>query len=228
MGLGLAWAGIRELRAIAPANLPRLDDIAIDSTVLGFTALAALASAAMFGILPAVRAARPDIAQVLRAGGRNTGLGAAGFLRNAVVVAEVALSFMLLIGSGLMVRSFLALGRIDPGFDPRGLLTFQLLGGRGGPQPAGRAAFMREIRMRLHSIPGVQAVTASNPYPLAGGFSPIRWGLAPALSDPTQFRAVDWQVVLPGYFDAMRTRLIAGRTFTDADNAPDRALTGPW
>jgi putative ABC transport system permease protein len=131
---------------------------------------------------------------------------------------------MLLIGSGLMVRSFLALGRIDPGFDPRGLLTFGLLGGRGGPQPAGRAAFMREIQTRLRSIPGVQAVTASNPYPLAGGFSPIRWGLAPAMSDPTQFRAVDWQVVLPGYFDAMRTRLIAGRTFTDADNAPDRAL----
>jgi putative ABC transport system permease protein len=222
LGLGLAWAGIRELRAIAPANLPRLGDIAIDPGVLGFTALAALASAAMFGLVPALRAARPDIAQVLRAGGRTTGLGTTGLLRSAVVVAEVALSFVLLVGSGLMFRSFLALGRIDPGYDPRGLLTFQLVGARGGPQA--RAVFLREVQTRLCSIPGVQSVTASLPFPLAGGFSSIRWGLEPALADPTKFRAVDWQAVLPGYFDTMRTRLIAGRTFTDADNTPDRAV----
>jgi putative ABC transport system permease protein len=223
-GLGLAWVGIHELRAMAPASLPRLDAIGIDPAVLTFTALAALAAAAVFGLAPAVRAARPSVAVLLRAGGRNAGLGGAGLLRNCVVVAEVALSFVLLIGSGLMFRSFLELQRIDPGFNPHGLLTFQLLGGRGGQQPQERAARQREIQMRLQALPGVQAVTASFPLPLAGGFSPIRWGLEPALTDPSKFQAVDFQIVLPGYFEVLHTPLIAGRTFTDADNAPDRKV----
>ncbi len=76
--------------------------------------------------------------------------------------------------------------------------------------------------MRLQSIPGVDAVTASFPFPLAGGFNPIRWGLEPALTDPSKFQAVDFQFVLPGYFEVLHTPLLAGRTFTDADNAPDR------
>jgi putative ABC transport system permease protein len=223
-GLGLAWVGIHELRAIAPASLPRLDAIGIDPAVLGFTALAALAAAALFGLAPAVRAARPSVAVLLRASGRNSGLGGVGLLRNFVVVAEVALSFVLLIGSGLMFRSFLELQRIDPGFNPHGLLTFLLLGGRGGQQPQERAARQREIQTSLRNLPGVQAVTGSFPLPLAGGFSPIRWGLEPALTDPSKFQAVDFQIVLPGYFEVLRTPLIAGRTFTDADNAPDRML----
>jgi putative ABC transport system permease protein len=222
LGLGLAWAGIHELRAIAPASLPRLDTISIDPAVVGFAALAALAAAALFGLAPAVRAVRPSVAPLLRASGRNTGLSGGGWLRNFVVVAEVALSFVLLIGSGLMFRSFLELQRINPGFNPHGLLTFTLLGGRGGQQPQERAARQREIQMRLRSIPGVDAVTASFPFPLAGGFSPIRWGLEPALTDPSKFQAVDFQFVLPGYFETLHTPLLAGRTFTDADNAPDR------
>jgi predicted permease len=225
LGLGLAWVGIRELRAIAPANLPRLDAVAINPTVVAFSALAALAAAAIFGIVPAWRAARPDIAQVLRSSGRASSLGSAGWLRNAVVVAEVALSFVLLIGSGLMFRSFLALQQVDPGFDPHHLLTFQLLGGRGAQgqqQPAERAARQREIDQRLRAIPGVEAVAASLPLPLSGGFSPIRWGLEPALADPSRFQAVDFQIVLPGYFEAMHTPVLAGRTFTAADNAPER------
>jgi putative ABC transport system permease protein len=222
LGLGLAWVGIHELRAIAPASLPRLDAIGIDPAVLGFTALAALMAAALFGLAPAVRAARPSVAPLLRASGRNAALSGAGLLRNFVVVAEVALSFVLLIGSGLMFRSFLELQRIDPGFNPHGLLTFQLLGGRGGQQPQERAARQREIQTRLQALPGVDAVTASFPLPLAGGFSPIRWGLEPALTDPSKFQAVDFQIVLPGYFEVLHTPLIAGRTFTDADNAPDR------
>ena len=117
LGLAVADSGIRELRALAPANLPRLDAIAIDTSVIAFAALTALAAAAVFGIVPALRASRPDVAIVLRGSSRTTGLGNAGFLRNAVVVAEVALTFVLLIGSGLMVRSFMALRRVEPGFD---------------------------------------------------------------------------------------------------------------
>jgi putative ABC transport system permease protein len=210
------------LRVIAPADLPRLESIAVDPTVVAFAALAALAAAAIFGLAPALRATRPDLAQVLRSSGRTAGLGASGWLRNAVVVAEVALCFVLLIGSGLMFRSFLALERIQPGFDPHGVLTFQLLGDRGGTQPGQRAAFEREVHDRLAAIPGVLAATESFPLPLAGGFSPIRWGLEPALSDPSRYQAVDFQIVLPGYFEAMHMPLLAGRTFTEADNDPNR------
>jgi putative ABC transport system permease protein len=145
-------------------------------------------------------------------------------LRNAVVVAEVALSFVLLIGSGLMFRSFLALQRIDPGFDSHGVLTFLLVGGRPGATPPQRAAFMRERVDRLRALPGVLGVTASFPLPLAGGFSPIRWGTEQALTDASKFQAADFQFVLPGYFETLRTPLLAGRTFNDADNAPERNL----
>ncbi len=223
-GVVLAQWGIRELLAIAPGDLPRLDSVSISPAVLAFAAFTGLFAAALFGLAPAWRASRPDIMQVLRGSGRTSGLGGGGLLRNAVAVAEVALCFVLLVGSGLMVRSFVALQNIDPGYEPHGLLTFQLLGGRGGAAPEARAAFMREIRSRLAAIPGVRGVTASFPFPLAGGFSPIRWGLETARADPSRFQAVDFQLVLPGYFDTLRTRLIAGRTFTDTDNAPDRNL----
>jgi putative ABC transport system permease protein len=220
VGLGLAWLGIYELRAIAPETLPRLDSIRIDGWVLLFTALAGVFAAIVFGFASAWRASRPDVIGVLRGSSRNEGLAGGGLLRKLVVVAEVALSFVLLIGLGLMFRSFLELQRIDPGFDPHGLMTFQILGTGNQPKAEQRAAEIRQILEKLSGIPGIQSVTASFPFPLAGGFSPIRWGLEEALSDPTKFQAVDFQIVLPGYFETMRTPLLAGRTFTDADNQP--------
>jgi putative ABC transport system permease protein len=222
LGLGLAWIGIRQLLAIAPANLPRLESITIDPVVLAYTALAGLAAAIIFGIAPALQAARPDVMNILRGSGRTSGLGGGRRLRNIVVVTEVGLSFVLLIGSGLMIRSFIALQRIDPGYDPNNVLTFQVLGSSGGSQPQERAAFMRELQGRLGALPGVESVTASIPFPLAGPSWATRWGTGEALSDPSKFQAADRQFVLPGYFEALRMRLIAGRTFTEADNAPDR------
>jgi putative ABC transport system permease protein len=221
LGLGLAWLGVHQLLAIAPANLPRLDSIKLDPVALAFTALAGLAAAVIFGLPPALQASRPDVMGILRGSGRAGGLGGGGRLRNVVVITEVALSFVLLIGSGLMFRSFIALQRVDMGYDPHALLTFQLLGFR-GQQPQERATFMREAQARLRALPGVESVTASSPFPLTGGFSPMRWGLEPALSDPSKFQAVDFQFALPGYFETLRTPLLAGRVFTEADNAPER------
>jgi putative ABC transport system permease protein len=221
-GVALAWIGIRELISIAPANLPRLETIRIDPSVLLFTLAIALAAAFLFGIVPAWSAFRMDLVNALGGAARTSGLRGGGRrFRNAVVVIEVALCFVLLVGSGLMIRSFLELQRIDPGYDPRGLLTFQLLGG--GPATGEQiAARGRQLDERLRAIPGVQSVTASFPFPLGGGFSTIRWGLEDALTDPSKFQAVDWQVVRPGYFETMRTPLVAGRTFTEADNNPKR------
>ncbi len=224
LGVGLAWAGIRELLAIAPENLPRLQSITINPAVLAFAAAAGLLATVVFGIAPALRASRPDVMNVLRSSARNAGLSG-GLLRNGVVVAEVALCFVLLIGSGLMIRSFLALERINPGYEPNGLLTFNVLGVfQGRPQPAQRSALMRQIQDKLRGLPGVESVASSAPFPLAGGFSPIRWGLEPALTDPSKFQAADLQIVSPGYFETLRTPLLWGRTFTDADNAPERRV----
>jgi predicted permease len=222
LGLGLAYLGIHQLLVIAPENLPRLNAIRIDRQVLAFSALAGLLSAVLFGVIPAIRTAKPNLMDILRSAGRTGALGAAG-LRNAVVVVEVALAFVLLIGSGLMFRTFLAIQRVDLGFDPRGLLTFQLLGNIGNsPQEA--ATFKRQLRDQLGAIPGVRNVTASSPFPLAGGFSPVRWGGAEAQSDPSKFQAADLQIVVPGYFEAMGTKLLAGRFFTEDDSTPDRNL----
>ena len=225
LGLLLAWWGISELRSIAPANLPRVETVRIDGFVLGFTVLAGLAAAMVFGFASAWRAARPNVMHVLRGAGRNEGLASGGLLRRVVAITEVALSFLLLIGSGLMFRSFLELQKIDPGFDPKGLLTFQILGdNQPNQKPEERVARMQQLEQRLRDIPGIQSVTAAVPFPLAGGFSPIRWGTEEALSDASKFKAVDFQIVLPGYFEAMHTPLLAGRTFTEADNVPGRNL----
>jgi predicted permease len=220
LGFGLAWAGVRELLAIAPANLPRLDATHIDLTVLAFSMGAGLAAALLFGLAPALRAARPDVAQVLRASGRTSGLSGGALLRNAVVVAEVALCFVLLVGSGLMFRSFLALQRINLGFDAGGVLTFRTMGGKVGRTPEERAAMVRQIRTVLTAIPGVESVAAADILPLSGSFFPFRWGKEDALADPSKFLAMDVQIVQPGYFETMRTPLLAGRVFDESDNNP--------
>ncbi|HXW57201.1 MAG TPA: ABC transporter permease [Candidatus Cybelea sp.] len=220
-GLGLAWAGIRELLVIAPANLPRTDTIQIDAPVLVFTVIAALAAAAIFGLFSAWRASKPNVVGVL--GGTSTrseGLRGGGLLRKLVVVVEVALCFVLLVGSGLMFRSFRDLEQINPGFDPHGLLTFQILGNFGGQTSASRAAAVEQVQEQLQAIPGIQNVTGSALFPLTGGFTPIRWGNLDAAADASKFHAVDFQSVLPGFFETLHIPLLAGRTFADADDTP--------
>jgi putative ABC transport system permease protein len=221
-GLGIAWLGIHELLAIAPAHLPRLDTIRIDTSVLIFTIVSSLAAAAVFGLAPAWRAARPDVMLVLRGTSRSEGLASGGLSRRMVVGLEVALAYVLLIGCGLMVRSFLELQRIDPGFNPHGLLTFQIQSDRFLQKPEERAVATRQLEERLRAIRGVQSVTAASPFPLTGGFSPIRWGTEEALADNSKYKAADPLVVLPGYFETMGTNLLEGRTFTDDDNQPGR------
>ena len=220
IGLILARLGIDLLLAIVPPNLPRVGDVTIDPMVLSFTVAIALASALVFGILPALRASRPNLAQTLRAGGRSPGLHAGRYLRQGVVIAEVALSFVLLVGAGLMVRSFMALEHVDPGFDPTGVLTFTAPNGR-LRSPDDRHAYSNELADRLRAIPGVTDVTAAGPLPLDGVEANVRWGTLDARTDPSRFRQSTFHVVRPGYFAAMHARMIAGRAFTEADNVRD-------
>ena len=222
-GLSLAWIGIRVLQSLAPEDLPRLETIQINLQVLGFTALACLAAIGIFGMLPAWRASRPGVATLLRGSGRNAGLMGGNALRSVVVASEVALSFVLLVGSGLMFRSFFELQHIDPGFDSHRLLIFQIAGTpRNADTSEKLAAFEHAVKDRLRSIPGVESVTAANRFPFEPGFFPIRWGTEEAQADASKFQATDSEIVLPGYFETMHIPLLEGRTFTEDDNLPKR------
>ncbi|HEY5220312.1 MAG TPA: ABC transporter permease [Gemmatimonadaceae bacterium] len=140
-------------------------------------------------------------------------------VRAAILALMGGVTFVLLVGSGLMLRSFALLARANPGFDPEGMLTFNAA----NPDlrtPEQRAAFVRVMQQRLAALPGVTAVTTAFPLPFDGQESNARWGTEVAVNDPAAFQQADVAVVVPGYFDVMRTRLLAGRAFTEADNVP--------
>jgi predicted permease len=216
LGLGLAWGGVKLLLRLAPENLPLIDTVSIDPWVLGFTMAACIVSAVIFGLVPALRASRPQLTDALRAGGRGTTGGHGALLRRSVVVAEVALSFILLVGCGLMIRSAMALNRVDPGFQSEGLLTFRL--GNMRVRSAQEAqAKVATIKQRLAGIPGVRGVTLSGQLPLDAEPSSGRWGREEARADPSLYQQAQFHFVPVGYFDLMRARIIAGRDFDASD-----------
>ena len=216
LGLGLAWAGIKLLLSLAPQDLPLIDTVSIDPWVLGFTMAACIVSAVIFGLVPSVRASRPQLTDALRAGGRGTTGGHGALLRRSVVVAEVALSFILLIGCGLMIRSAIALNRVDPGFQADGLLTFRL--GNMRVRSAQEAqAKVATIKQRLAGIPGVRGVTLATQLPLDADPSSGRWGREEARADPSLYQQGQFHFVPVGYFETMRARIIAGRDFDASD-----------
>jgi predicted permease len=219
LGLGLAYAGIGLLLSLAPEDLPRIESVSIDPFVLGFTVAACVLSVVIFGLVPALRASRPQLADVLRASGRGVAGGRGVLLRKSVVAAEVALSFVLLIGCGLMIRSAIALQRVDPGFDATGVLTLRI-GNIRAQSPEEFTARIAGIRDRLAAVPGVRGVTAATVLPLENLPSNGRWGTEAALADPTKYRQGQFHIVMPNYFEILRTRIIAGRTFAADDDLP--------
>jgi putative ABC transport system permease protein len=222
LGIGLAKLGIVLLLQLAPANLPRLTDVSLDPMVLGFTVLVSVAAVLVFGLVPAIRASRPDLARVLRATGRTPGLGGAARLRNAVIVAEVALSFVLLVGSGLMVRSFVSLMNTDPGFDPNGVVTFGLSNLQFRSPDEARAV-LTQVHDKLAAIPGVTGVATASSVPFDGNDPSGRWGTQAAMNDPTLFRQGGTIIAPPSYFDVLRVKLIAGRLLTPAESVDPRS-----
>jgi putative ABC transport system permease protein len=216
-GLGLARLGIVLLQRMGPATLPRLQDVAVDARVLAFSLTAAFASAVLVGLLPALRASRPNLGDVLRRTGRSIGLGS-GRLRHGLVVVEVALTFVLLVGTGLLLRSVVALQRVDPGYDPNGVLTFTL-SNLPTPSLEARIDLTRRLQEAIGALPGVLGVSGGSPLPLDGGSANMPWGTE--ASDATQFQQANVHTTLPGYFETMRTRVIEGRVYTHDDRVPN-------
>lgn len=225
LGTGLAAVGIRVLLALQPGDIPRLDSVSIDGTVLAFAAAAALISALVFGALPALQASRPDLGRSLKDRGHAAGARAHGLVRAGVVITEVALSLVLLIGAGLMLRSFAALREIDPGFEPANALTFAVpLPQARYPTAEARATFDRQLHDRLAALPEVESVTATQALPLSQQMPLGPYGAEAASIDLQHLRQAYVQTVLPGYFETMRTRIVEGRAFTPADNADSAAV----
>ena len=218
--IGLALLLILVLLALAPQNSPRLESISVDWRVPLFAAAAGLASVVIFGIVLAVRAARPDVMHIVRGEGHPASSASGQRLRNTVVIVEVTLSFVLLVGSGLMFRSLYQLQHIDPGYDPHHILTLLLARNWQLSQQAGRVELLSQIQSRLWALAGVENVTASVPFPLAGG-SPPPMGVRTqqASTDLTGIFTVDFHGVLAGYFETLRTPVLAGRTIAEDDIA---------
>lgn len=226
LGLLLAWQSIGVIRALSPANLPRIDSMAIDARALAFAAAVSFVAAIAFGLAPALRAVGGNLADGLRERGSDGGGVRGNKLRTALVVSEVALSLVLLIGAGLMVRSFSQLQKVNPGFEAKNVVTFNApLQFLKYLTTQSRANFANRLGDQLSQIPGVEAVGGVTPLPLAGGeqYSVGSYGRIGDPDDVYQANKADYKSVLPGYFEAMKIAVVKGRTFIRGDNE-DQAL----
>ncbi len=221
-GLLLAWWGVRAFVRINPGAIPRIETVGLDWRVLAFTAAVAVAVGLAAGLLPALRASRPDLASTFKEGDDRRASSTAGGrrLRSALVLAEVAVATLALIGAGLMIRSYLELKQVPPGFDPDPVLTFQVyLSPQKYPERHQYAGFYRELLDRLGSVPGVQAVGTVNELPMGTRRFAVETDFEGYVLDPGEPRpSVDWRPASPGYFEAMGIPLIAGRTFRQTDD----------
>jgi putative ABC transport system permease protein len=218
-GLLLAAWGVKSLLALAPEDLPRVRDVALDGRVLGFTLLVTLMTGIIFGLAPALQASRPNLNETLKEGGRGT-TGGHHRVRSSLVITEVALALMLLVGAGLLIRSFIRLQQVNPGFNANNAMAVNIsLPGRKYPNSDNHLAFFKQLVEKVAELPGVVAVGASQSLPIQSdyllGFS-IQ-GRPPA--PPGGDKSTNYYAVTPDYFKAMGIPLLRGRLFTEQDNS---------
>jgi putative ABC transport system permease protein len=221
-GVLLAAGGLRVLRSVVPANVPRADGIAIEPTVLLFALGVTLATGLLFGMMPAIRSARHDSAETLKEGGKTSSTRGLGKLRSGLVVAEVALSVVTLAGAGLMLRSLWNLQKVDLGFRPENVLVASIAP-PSGYTPERAVALYRRLSEEARAIPGVVNAAAVEDMPIVqccSGWSILVDG-APQTTVANAPAATP-QKVTPGYFDVMRVGVVKGRPLnaTDDENAP--------
>jgi putative ABC transport system permease protein len=219
VGILLAVWGNDLVMSQIPEELPNWMDIKVDRGVVIFTALMSLATGLIFGVVPAIESSRPNLNETLKDGGRGTSVGGRrGRLRNGLVVLETALALVLLIGATLMMKSFLHLRQLQPGFDTATQLTTRLyLSNDRYPDAGSRIAFFREALERLRNTPGVEAVAAVNYLPLSGSNTGSSFQIEGVPNQPGQEPMASWRPITRDYFRAFGMEEPRGRTFTDAE-----------
>ena len=232
LGLLLAQAGVKLIVAISPDSIPRATEIGLDLRVVGFTLAVSVLTGVIFGLAPALQGSKPDLNETLKDAGRGS-TGRRHILRSALVVSEVALAMVLLIGAGLMIRSFYYLQRVDPGFVTDNLMTFSVsLPTKKYPEEQQRINFYQQLLQNLRALPRVQSVGMATGLPLGNnGWQSGFW--IEGRPDPPQGQRPLSEVafVSPDYFDTMRMTLLSGRGFTDQDTkapTPPGAQPNPF
>jgi len=225
LGLLVAAGGVRLLVHLAPTNLPRLGQIRVDGAVFGFTLMVAVLAGLGAGLGPALAVSRADVASLIRQGGRQVIHGGGTLVRRALVVGGVALALMLLAGAGLLMRSLDGLLAVDPGFDPRGLLTMELQAP--GADDAAVRRYYTTLLEAVVAVPGVAKASLVNQLPLSGDFD--SWGVtfeARPLANPSDAPSAFRFAIGPSFLQTMGIPLLAGRTFSklDAEETPLVAL----
>jgi predicted permease len=219
-GLLLAVWGVDLLTRWTPANVPRIADVGVDARVLLFTFLVALSTGLLFGLLPALQASRTDLNETLKEGGR-TGSGGARRqrLRSVLIISEVALALVLLVGAGLLLKSFNRLLNVDPGFDATNVLTVNVsLPQRGYEENAKKAAFYHDAVGRISVLPGVESASAVSILPLSPTTTSGTTTAENSAVGPDDIGVeADWRWITPDYFKTMNATLIKGRYFTEDD-----------
>lgn len=216
VGLGIGWLGVRALLAWAPSTLPRLETVRLDPLVLVFAFGAAGIAAVLFGVVPALRASRADLSSVL---GERTGTPGLDQQRlsQILVVAEVALSLGLLVGTGLLLRSFWGLHRVDLGFEREGLLTFALESTNRNETAEEAATALSDYMTRIEAVPGVRSAAFTNRVPLGGGLYTGTFRSEGMVARDAEAIEASYRYVTPSYFETLGARLVAGRTFLPED-----------
>lgn len=223
VGLALSILLTKLLVAISPADVPRLDQIGLDARVLGFTVGVVGLVGLLFGLAPALQASKTDLNDALKEGGRSSSEGhGRNRVRALLVVSEMALSLLLLIGAGLLIKSFLLLRDVNPGFDAKNVLTMRVpLPGARYTEPQQQATFFRELTGRVSALPGVEAAGATLSLPLGGSDFDVGRSFIPEGRPlvPEESLQTDYFVVTPDYFKTMRIPVKTGRSVTDRDTA---------
>ncbi|MEA2922779.1 MAG: hypothetical protein QOF07_2744, partial [Bradyrhizobium sp.] len=226
-GALLAVWGLDLLRAIGTQTVPRIAEANLDPRVLLVTLAVSIGTGILFGLVPALASGNPELTEALKEGGRGSTTGVRrNRIRNALVVAEVALALVLLITAGLLMKSFVRLQNVDPGFNPKNVLTMELA----LPQlkyPRGKPVidFYAEVERRVSRIPGVQHVSITSILPLSGSNSDSSFHIEGRPEAQTKvFPDEEIRVVTPDYFRVLETPLIKGRFFTAADSADSQGV----
>ncbi|HEY4218553.1 MAG TPA: ABC transporter permease [Gemmatimonadaceae bacterium] len=221
LGAGLAWAGVRLLLRAAPIDIPRLHETHVDATVLLFSLAVSLIAGVLVGLFPALQQSRADLRDTLSDGARGSGEGKARRrTRTMLVVAEVAMALVILNAAGLLIRSFTALQRVDPGFAPHGVMSMYLSLPRATYDSGAKIAhFYRELQTHTDALPGVRESSGIQPLPMDGDGWSGSFDIEGRPTSDIDAPHAEFAAALPGYFATMGIPILQGRDFVPQDDA---------